>query len=444
MAVPTASPKTPTTPVGLFSLPVIVAALGYFVDIYDLLLFGIVRVPSLEDLGLTPKQVSDIGTDILNWQMGGLLIGGILWGVLGDKRGRLSVLFGSIITYSIANIACGFVKDVTFMAPTDYYALMRFVAGIGLAGELGAGITLVSESLPINKRAIGTSLVAGVGLLGAVVAYFTVQLFDWQTAFLVGGGMGFGLLLLRVGVVESGMFKNVTTQEGVSRGNFLMLFTDANRLSRYLKCIAIGLPTWFVVGILATFSNEFGQAFGLTEKIKPGLAIMWCYVGISVGDLASGFISQALASRKKGVAVLMFIALIGALIYLYAGVSSATMLYGLCLLMGFGTGYWAMFVTMGAEQFGTNLRATAATTIPNMVRGMVILMTSLYAYLKPDLDVISGVPAPNQSLHVGLFEHSLSYIDAGAVVGLICFVLGFYATLTIPETHGRDLDYLEK
>ncbi|MFD2937133.1 MFS transporter [Spirosoma flavum] len=422
MAVPTISSKPQTPTAGLFGLPVIVAALGYFVDIYDLLLFGIVRVPSLKDLGLTPDQISTVGASIINWQMGGLLLGGILWGIMGDKRGRLSVLFGSIITYSIANIACGFIKHVTFMDPTTYYALMRFVAGIGLAGELGAGITLVSEVLPKEKRAIGTSLVAGIGLSGAVVAYFTVKLFDWQTAFLIGGGLGFGLLLLRVGVVESGMFKNVTDQKHVSRGNFLSFFTNANRLSRYLKCIGIGLPTWFVIAILATFSNEFGKALGIAEEIQPGLAIMWCYVGLAVGDLSSGFISQAMESRKKAVALLMSIALLFSLVYLYVGINSATALYSLCLAMGFGIGYWAMFVTIGAEQFGTNIRATAATTVPNMVRGLVIPMTISYQALKPSLDII----------------------NAGAVVGLVCFIIGFYSILTIPETHGKDLNYLEE
>ncbi|GAB3021153.1 MFS transporter [Spirosoma pulveris] len=422
MAIPTVSSTQKTPETGLFGLPVIVAALGYFVDIYDLLLFGIVRVPSLKDLGLTPDQISTVGASILNWQMGGLLLGGILWGIIGDKKGRLSVLFGSIITYSIANIACGFVKHITFMDPAMYYALMRFVAGIGLAGELGAGITLVSEVLPKEKRAIGTSLVAGIGLFGAVVAYFTVKLFDWQTAFFVGGGLGFGLLLLRVGVVESGMFKDVSDQKHVNRGDFLSFFTNADRFSRYLKCIGIGLPTWFVIGILATFSNEFGKAFGISEEIQPGLAIMWCYVGLATGDLASGFISHALESRKKGVAVLMAIALVFSLVYLFTGIQSSTALYGLCLAMGFGIGYWAMFVTIGAEQFGTNLRATAATTVPNMVRGLVIPMTLSYQALKP----------------------SLAVINAGAIVGLVCFIIGFYSILTIPETHGKDLNYLEE
>ncbi len=421
MAVSTTNPPARSTAAALFSLPVIVAALGYFVDIYDLLLFGIVRVPSLKELGLSAEQISSVGTSILNWQMGGLLLGGILWGVLGDKRGRLSVLFGSIITYSIANIACGFVDQVTFMDPLVYYALMRFVAGVGLAGELGAGITLVSEVLPKELRAIGTSLVAGVGLFGAVVAYFTVKYFSWQMAFFVGGGMGFGLLLLRVGVVESGMFKNVTEQEGVTRGDFMSFFTSSDRLKRYLKCIGIGIPTWFVISILATLSNEFGVALGLDEEITPGLAIMWCYVGLAVGDLLSGVLSQYLKSRKKAVALMMAFTLLITLIYLFGGVKSGTTFYTLCGLMGFGIGYWAMFVTIGAEQFGTNLRATAATTVPNMVRGLVIPMTMAYQFLKP----------------------SISVIYAGAVVGLIAFALGFYSTLTIPETHDKDLDYLE-
>jgi len=400
----------------LFSAPVIVAALGYFVDIYDLLLFGIVRLPSLASLGLSEADISLVGASILNWQMTGLLIGGILWGVLGDKKGRLSVLFGSIITYSIANIACGFVQD------PDVYKLLRFVAGVGLAGELGAGITLVSEILPKHLRAIGTSLVAGIGLLGAVVAYFTVEFFDWRYAYFIGGGLGVSLLLLRIGVFESGIFKDLKEQKHIQKGNFFSLFTNKERLGRYLRCIGIGLPTWFVIGILATFSNEFGKALGIAEPIKPGLSIMWCYVGLSMGDLCSGFLSHWLESRKKAVFYLMIFTLVFSVIYLYAGINKATSFYAVAGFLGFGIGYWAMFVTIGAEQFGTNLRATAATTIPNMVRGTVVLMTTLFAG----------------------FKQSFSVINSGALVGLICFFIGLYCILTIPETHGRDMDFLEE
>ena len=404
-------------------MPVIIAALGYFVDIYDLQLFGIVRVPSLESLGLSPAEVDSIGVQIINYQMIGLLLGGILWGSLGDKKGRLSVLFGSIITYSIANIACGFLPHITFMDNIVAYKWLRFIAGVGLAGELGAGITLVSEVLPPKLRAKGTSLVAGVGLFGAVIANYTVQWSgDWTIAYFVGGAMGILLLLLRVGVLESGMFTSIAKKEEVTKGNFFAFFTDKQRFIKYMKCIGIGLPTWFCIGILVYLSNQFGEALGIPEKVKPGMAIMWAYVGISVGDLLSGFISHALASRKKAIALMMGMSLLGVLYYLFGGMKTVTTVYATCVWLGFWTGYWAMFVTVGAEQFGTNLRATAATTIPNMVRGAVVIMTTLFTWIKP----------------------SAGTIMAGAIVALICYVIGFYSTLTVRETHNRDLNFLEE
>jgi MFS family permease len=401
----------------LFSLPVIIAALGYFVDIYDLLLFGIVRIPSLEAMHINPETTGKL---ILNWQMAGLLLGGILWGVLGDKKGRLSVLFGSIITYSLANIACGFLPQINFMDKGVAYMLLRFVAGVGLAGELGAGITLVSESLPKSLRAIGTSIVAGFGLLGAVVANFTVELSgDWTVAYWIGGAMGICLLLLRVGVVESGLFHQVKANDDIKKGNFLQFFTSKELFIRYMKCIGIGLPTWFCIGILAMFANQFATALGITEDVKPGMAIMWAYIGISVGDLSSGFISHWLKSRKKAIILMMLFTLIGVVLLLFSGIKSAKMYYFYCIWLGLGTGYWAMFVTVSAEQFGTNIRSTAATTIPNFVRGTVILMTILFDFLKPTTEVILS----------------------GAIVGFICFTIGIYATLTIPETHDKELDF---
>jgi len=404
----------------LFSLPVVVAALGYFVDIYDLLLFGIVRIRSLESLGV---DVDSAGTLILNWQMFGLLLGGILWGVFGDKKGRLSVLFGSILVYSIANIACGFLPNYPQEHIVSIYAALRFVAGIGLAGELGAGITLVSESLPKEKRAIGTSVVAGFGLLGAVVANLTVELTtDWTIAYFVGGAMGLALLIFRIGVVESGVFKNIQKNHTVQKGNFFSLFTKKDRFIRYIKCIAIGLPTWFCIGILAIFGNQFAGELGIQGEISPGKCIMWAYIGISAGDFASGWISNALESRKKVIFWMLAFTLIGVIGMLSGLYQNPNIYYFFCVWLGLGTGYWAMFVTVGAEQFGTNLRSTAATTIPNMVRGMLIFMTLGFEGMKTDLGVV----------------------NAAIVVGLICFVLAFYSVLTIPETHNIDLDYLEE
>lgn len=402
----------------LFSLPVIVAALGYFVDIYDLLLFGIVRVPSLEALGLDANVA---GSTILNYQMVGLLIGGIIWGIFGDKKGRLSVLFGSILVYSLANIACGFLPYFPKDNLITIYALLRFVAGIGLAGELGAGITLVSESLPKELRAIGTSIVAGFGLLGAVVAQLTVELAgDWTIAYFVGGGLGLLLLFLRVGVVESGIYKDIKKSETIQKGNILLFVTNTSRFVKYLKCIAIGLPTWFCVGILAVMGNQFAPAFGI-ENINPGKAIMWTYIGISVGDFASGFISHWLHSRKKAIFYMMLFTLVGVCLMLFGGTKTENMYYFYCAWLGLGTGYWAMFVTVGAEQFGTNIRSTAATTIPNMVRGLLPVMLISFNYLK----ISNGV------------------VLAAAIVGLVVFVLAIYATLTIPETHNTDLDFVE-
>ncbi|WP_298157013.1 MFS transporter [Flavobacterium sp.] len=401
----------------LFSFPVIVAALGYFVDIYDLLLFGIVRVPSLKSMHLDADAV---GTTIINYQMSGLLLGGILWGIVGDKKGRLSVLFGSILVYSLANIACGFLPQINVGDKASIYALLRFIAGLGLAGELGAGITLVSESLPKELRAIGTSIVAGFGLLGAVVAQLTVELAgNWTIAYFIGGGLGLLLLLLRVGVFESGLYKDIA-KTSVAKGDFLSFFTNAKRLKKYLRCIAIGLPTWFCVGILAMMANQFAPEMGI-RNLQPGKAIMWAYIGISVGDFASGMISHLLRSRKKAILYMMLFTLIGVSLMLGGATRTESGYYFFCAWLGLGTGYWAMFVTVAAEQFGTNIRSTATTTVPNMVRGLVPVMLIGFNYFKPSMGVIFSA----------------------AAVGIIVFALGIYATVSIEETHNRDLDFTE-
>lgn len=406
----------------LLSLPVIVAALGYFVDIYDLLLFGIVRVPSLQSLQLDPDVV---GTTIMNYQMIGLLLGGIFWGVMGDKRGRLSVLFGSILVYSLANIACGYLVEIPIADKAQLYAWLRFIAGVGLAGELGAGITLVAESLPKELRAIGTSIVAGFGLMGAVVAHFTVELAGpadtgWSLAYLIGGGMGLGLLLLRVGVLESGIYSHIKHEAGIKKGNFLQLFKTKESTIKYLKCIAIGLPTWYCIGILAVMGNQFAPVFGISN-FKPGEAIMWAYLGISIGDFASGFISQALHSRKKAILYMLAFTLVGVVLLLSGGAKTENSYYFFCAWLGLGTGYWAMFVTVAAEQFGTNIRSTVTSTVPNMVRGLLAVMLIGFDYFKADYGVIVSA----------------------IIIGIIAFGLSIYATRTISETHQKDLDFVE-
>lgn len=404
---------------GILSIPVIVAALGYFVDIYDLLLFGIIRLPSLRSFGLSEEQVTSSGESILQWQMWGLLIGGIIAGVIGDKKGRLSVLFGSIILYSLANIANGLVETV------EQYKYIRFIAGLGLAGELGAGITLVSEIISKEKRGIATSLVAGIGLTGAVVAFVMKENFHWRTCYFIGGGLGLLLLFLRISVFESGMF-NQLKQTGVQRGNFFMLFTNGERFKKYLCSILIGLPTWFVIGVLVTFSSEFGKYFGIKEKIDPGKSIMFAYAAISVGDILIGFVSQWLKSRKKALFIFYGITILFMVLFFTTQWNgSAAKMYWICAGLGFGTGFWAIFVTMGAEQFGTNIRATAATTIPNMVRGLLaIFIIPLFKWLRG----IEGV----------------GYVNGGIYAAIIIMVITIVAAIVTKETFNKDLNFVEK
>lgn len=401
----------------VFSLAVIVAALGYFVDIYDLLLFSIIRVPSLKSLGLDAAAVDKDGLFIINIQMLGLLAGGIFWGVLGDKLGRLKVLYASIILYSLGNIANGFVHTV------NEYALVRFITGFGLAGELGAGITLVSELLSKEKRGIGTSLVAGVGLTGAVFAFFIKEEFEWRTCYFIGGGLGFLLLFLRVGVLESGMFKTVQAKE-VSRGNFFMLFTNGQRLRKYLVAILIGLPTWYVIGILISFANKFAakENLNIQGTVDPGKAVMFAYAAISVGDVLVGFISHWLKSRKKVVFIFYGLTALSMLWYFNLQGQSASAFYVVCTLLGFSTGFWAIFVTMAAEQFGTNIRATVATTVPNMVRGSLNLVTLLFVWL----------------------QGSHSYVKSAWITGIVVMAIAVIALSFTEETFGKDLDYIEE
>lgn len=400
----------------LINAAVIVASLGYFVDVYDLLLFSIVRVPSLQALGFSGQQLTDNGIFLLNVQMIGLLIGGLFWGILGDKKGRLSVLFGSIFIYSIANIANGFVNSI------QSYAIWRFIAGFGLAGELGAGITLVAELMPKEKRGYATTMVASVGVSGAVAAYFIAQYFDWRTSYFIGGGLGIALLFLRVGVSESGMFAKAKIAE-VAKGNFFSLFTSKKKFYKYLQCIVIGIPLWFVVGILITLSPEFGKVLGVKGEVSAGAAVAFCYAGIVLGDIVSGLLSQLLKSRIKVVYTYLFLTMVALIIYFSATDVSLSAFYSICLFLGFCVGYWVIFMTIATEQFGTNIRATVTTTVPNFVRGAVVPLSLLFQYFKT------------------LFDGS--FISAGIVVALISLSLAFWALSKMEDTFYKDLNYTE-
>jgi putative MFS transporter len=392
---------------------VLVASLGYFVDIYDLLIFSIVRKNSLLDIGVVPADVLPKGLFIINVQMFGLLLGGILWGVVGDKLGRIKVLFGSILLYSIANFANGLVHDV------NTYALIRFIAGIGLAGELGAGITLVSETLSREKRGYGTTIVAVIGLFGAAAAVIVAK-YGWRNAYFVGGGLGILLLLLRIGTFESGMFKNIQQAE-VSKGNFFMLFTNWRRFKKYLYCILIGAPLWYVVGVLVTLSPEFGKDLGAVGPLNAGTGILYTYIGISVGGIFAGLLAQITRSRKLTMLVFLLLSAVSVVLYLRAyGITNQQFVW-LCFFMGCSVGYWATFVTIASEQFGTNIRSTVTTTVPNFVRGSLIPINFAFKALVP---------------HSGM-------IGSGYIMMAILTILALFALSQLNETFGKDLNYVE-
>jgi MFS family permease len=414
-AIPETEVQPKTITQQLLRIPVIVAALGYMVDMYDLFLFSIVRVPSLKSLNLSGDAILKDGLMLLNLQMAGLLIGGIVWGILGDKKGRLSVLFGSILIYSVANIANGFVTNI------NQYAILRFIAGFGLAGELGAGITLVTEILPKKIRGYGATLVATMGVLGALLAYVVSYLFDWRASFIIGGILGLLLMISRIKVFESGIFMKLK-EKNVRRGDFIMLFNNKTRLLKYLTSIIIGTPIWFVTGILITFSPEFGKAMGIEQPIDAGKAVLFTFAAQVAGNIISGSLSQYLQSRKKVILLFMILSFVFALFYLLIPVHDTTLFYILCACLGFSSGYWTLFITVAAELFGSNLRATVATTVPNFVRGTIIPLTALFVLMKSYAGVLRGA----------------------LIVGIITYVLALLALIYLEETFKKDLNYTEE
>ncbi len=405
---------------GILSLPVLVGSLGFFVDIYDLLVFNITRKSSFKDLGVTADAAKTIGENILNWQMLGLVIGGLCWGIMGDKRGRKSVLFGSILLYSLATIANGFVQDITT------YTILRFVAGLGLAGELGASITLTAEILPKEKRGLAAAIIATSGVMGTITAYFVHDWSgnDWRLCYFIGGGMGLALLFLRVSIIDSSMYSAVKKAEA-KLGSIVMLVNSKERFIRYFRAILIGLPVWYVIGILISFSDEFAKQFGITGFDQPK-ALMLQYVALAFGDMGAGILSNYLKSRKKTLVLYYCIVTIFiALFFLLKGGGNATNMYLLCMGLGFGSGISVLYITMSAEQFGTNLRATAAISIPNMVRGFLPLISILFKFLRSD-----------SALN--------NYINAAWVTGIAVMVAGWIAVYYTKETFGKEMDFMEK
>jgi MFS transporter, putative metabolite:H+ symporter len=405
---------------GIFSLPVIVGSLGFFVDIYDLLLFNIVRKKSFESLGVKGDDIKTLGENTLNWQMLGLVIGGIAWGIMGDKKGRKSVLFGSILLYSLATFANGFVTNI------EQYTWLRFIAALGLAGELGASITLTSEMLPKEKRGIASAIIATSGVMGCIAAYTVYKLSgeNWRLCYYIGGGMGIALLFLRAGFLESRMYDAVKESK-VAVGNFFMFFTNWDRFARYFRSILIGLPVWFIIGVLISFSDEFAKQFGITGFDQP-TALMLQYAALAFGDMGAGIFSNYIKSRKK--TLIIYYCITAVFIFLFfalKGGGSAFNMYLLCMGLGFGSGISVLYITMSAEQFGTNLRATAAISIPNLVRGFLPLISILFKFLRSD-KVFSD------------------YVTGAYVTGIVVMIVGFIAVLYTKDTFGKELDFTEQ
>ena len=399
----------------LWFMAVLAAALGFFVDAYDLILYSIVRLQSLRGLGVPEAALLNVGVDLLNAQLIGMLVGGVFWGVWGDRFGRRSVLFGSIFLYSAATLANGWVHSV------PAYTGCRAIAGLGLAGELGAGITLVSELMPTRTRGYGTMIVAAVGVLGVVTASLVGDCFPWREAYFIGGGLGFLLLVLRIGVAESGLFRR-TRDEAVSRGNFLALLSDWHRARKYVCVILVAMPIWYVIGVMITFAPEIGQKLGLATAPKAARAVLFYYLGLTIGDLTTGFISQRLHNRKKVIAAFMLMTVVFGCLYFMAGGISLRAFYGICGVLGWSSGYWAVFLTTAAEQFGTNIRATVAVTAPNFVRGLMAPITLAFKGLAPQYGTL----------------------PVAAGLGMLVVGLAFLALTQLEESYGRDLDYVER
>ncbi|MBN8698237.1 MAG: MFS transporter [Chitinophagales bacterium] len=399
---------------GLLSLPVIVAALGFFVDVFDLLLFGIVRKPSLRELGLSDEAILSEGELLLSVQMTGMMLGGIVWGILGDKKGRLKVLFGSILLYSIANIANGFVQT------TGQYSIIRFIAGFGLAGELGAGITLTSEILAKEKRGLAATVIAVCGVLGGISAALLYSgIGDWRMLYFIGGGLGLALLILRIAVAESSMYDTVK-KSSVQLGNFLQFFTSKERFNRYMRGILIGLPVWYIIGILVSFADQFGNRMGIAG-VKPGDALMYQYIGLGLGDICAGLLSNAWKSRRKALFVFYAVTILFMILFFVQDHSSLAWFYFVCGGLGFGAGISVLYITTSAEQFGTNLRASASISITNMVRGFTPLMLLCFAQLRKLTD----------------------YVSAAWILGAVVMLIGIVALWFTEESFGKDLDFTE-
>lgn len=393
----------------------IVSALGYFVDVYDIILFSAVRVPSLRDIGIAEEQITSVALQLINIQIIGMVIGGIVWGLLGDRRGRQSVLFGSILLYSIATFANAFVTSL------PAYAALRFIAGFGLAGELGAGITLVSELMSREKRGYGTTLIVVAGALGGVAGGLVGAALHWKTAYLLGGLGGFILLFLRLQVSESQLFISVKKDTKLLKGSLSLFLRSPTMLFKYIKCLCVGLPFWIFVGLFLALAPEIGKAMGIAVPITAPKTIMFYNAGLVVGECISGLLSQWWRTRKKVVQLYLSVCLVLIVSFLCQTQMSESTFYGFTLLFGLSSGFWVLFILIASEQFGTNMRATVTTSLPNFVRAVVLPSAIGLSYLEVKLGILSAF--------------------SGIVIGSL--IVALIAVHFLKETYGIDLNFIE-
>ena len=399
-----------------FNLAVLVAGLGFFVDAFDLFLFNIYRVPSLKELGLSGIELSHQGEFLLAIQMAGMMVGGVLTGIIGDKKGRKTVLFGSILLYSVSNIANAFVDD------TISYAIIRFLAGVGLAGELGAGITIVSESMSIKNRGYGTILVATLGALGAVTAGLIGNIIPWRLAFFIAGCMGMLLLILRMKVSEPHLFNEQIHLANHKKGNFKLIFKDRQRSIKYIACILMGVPIWYSVGLLISLSPEIAQLYHI-ENLQLATCFILFQIGITIGDLSSGILSQLLQTRKKVLLSFMLVAILATCVH-FINIRNGIGLTVTSFWMGLGCGYLSVFVTTTAEHFGTNLRVSTTATVTNFMRGSITLLVPFHLWIQSYFKV---------DLAMGLI-----------ITGIVVWTLAIASTIYLPETFGKNLSFNEE
>ncbi len=409
--------KTITISHKAITLGIIVSALGFFVDLYDIMALAAIGETSLKAIGVAAENIKNDINYLQSMQMLGMLIGGFLWGIIGDKYGRLKVLFGSIILYSFFTFLNAFVTG------TGQYAACRFLAGLGLAGELGAGITLVSEQMKKEKRGLGPAIIAGFGVLGAIVAVFIGKYADWRTVYITGGVLGFLLLILRIGVVESGLFTIAKTSK-ISKGNFLIILRNWNYLKKFLCILLVGIPGWFVNGVMMQFSNYISSSMGMNPLPDKGKVIIYFFIALSLGDVLGGLVSQWLKSRKKSMYIFLSLHLLMLILFFTIGKNSAQLYYIIFAGLGLSVGFVIQLFTLAAEQFGTNIRTLVTSSGLNLVRGWVIPLGALFAWM-------------NDSLHI--IEWKVAAIIAFSVAAV-----SFWALSQLDETFNNELEFVSE